>query len=294
MQMTDELGLMYIAEQTSPDENTVKNLKCTDKANSFFVEFDTILQSFSKLNRNKRMYLANNIGENLKTPRIQSMLRTNGWYGEQDHPLQITEDGKLTPERVKTIYMPNRSHKIINPTVDGNLLRAKIETASGTEAGRGMAMEIIQGLIPCFSCRAIASLTNTNGMPTVWVRMLVTYDWVLFPSHEEAEMQGAPVAKSRSLGTITEKAQDTIGSALKRFKKFSETVTVPLHEIIEYTGKHDTNTQIILESFGLDESNMVGFDKEFNHAVIKNDDNYIYANISPRTKSEVMDFLSSF
>ena len=48
-------------------------------------------------------------------------------------------------------------------------------------------------------------------------------------------MQGAPVAKSRSLGTITEKAQDTIGSALKRFKKFSETVTVPLHEIIEYT-----------------------------------------------------------
>ena len=293
----DDLGLVYIAEQVSPDDNTVLNLTYNDKPHAFYAEFDTILQSFRRLNRNKRMYLGPNIAENLKTERIRHLLATNGWYGEQDHPTQETENGKLTPERIKAIWMPNRSHKIMQPVVDGDLMRAKIQTASGTEVGRGMAMEIIQGLIPCFSCRALATLQMIDGKPTVIVRFIVTYDWVLFPSHPEAMVQGEAkfVDKvAQAVKESTDAAYTAAAEAVGKFKKFSESVCLPLKDVFSYIGEHDVNAQLIMESFDLDENAIVGISPDLNHVILRDESNQIYAKISPRTKKEVRDFLTSF
>lgn len=293
----DNLGFVYIAEQVSPDENTVTNLQYTDKAHTLYAEFDSILQSFDVINRNKRRYLAKNISDCLNTERILSMLRTNAWYGEQDHPTQETEAGKLTPERIKAIWMPNRSHKIMQPRVNGNLLHAKIQTASGTEAGRGMAMEIIQGLIPTFSCRAIATLQMIDGKPTVIVRLIITYDWVLFPSHKEAEMQGASTFVDKTAKMIQESTQtayNNMQSALKKFKRFSESVYLPLEQVFENIGRSDVNTQVVLEAFDLGLDAIQGISPDLNHVIIRDDNNQLYTKISPQAKKEMRDFLSSF
>lgn len=293
----DNIGYMYIAEQVSPEENTVSDLSYNDKAHALYAEFNTILQSFNVINRNKRRYLAKNLAECLTTERIRSMLRTNAWYGEQDHPTQETENGKLTPERIKAIWMPNRSHKIMVPEVKGDMLYAKIQTASGTDVGRGMAMEIIQGLIPTFSCRAIATLEMIDGKPTVIVRLVITYDWVLYPSHPEAEMQGASSFVDKTAKMIkesTDQAYAVANTALKKFKRFSESVYLPLQELFSSIGVKDYNTQLVMEAFDLDIGSIQGISPDMDHLILRDGNNQMYTKISPQTKREVKDFLTSF
>lgn len=283
----DIQGFMYIAEQTTPEDYPIKNLEIVDKHGVFFVSFDSCLHSFSVINRNNRQYLKENIKENLQTERIQSLLADRAWYGEMDHPLQKYQNQPLTPERVNTIFMKNRSHKILNPTFEGNLLCAHIETASGTEAGEGFAKEIIQGLIPAFSCRAIAGLQLIDGKPTVIVRKIITYDWVIYPSHKEAHATSKPNGVFKSISTVTESAVDKI-------KTYSKDILVPLKEILENVGHRDPNTQLIMESFELDMNDLVGFTPDRSHMIIKDNNNVIYSKISQESVKEVNDFFSSF
>lgn len=301
MPLTDSanspIGWVYIAEETSPIENTVTNLQTTNQDGILFAEFDTCLQTFEEMNRNKRQYLASNLENAMRSERITTLLRDNAWYGEMDHPTQQFQNNPLTPERIAAIWMPNRSHKILNPTFRGNELVARIQTASGTEAGRGMAAEIIQGLRPSFSCRAMASLENVGGKPTVMVKNLITYDWVLFPSHKTAHMTSPATIISKAANAVSEASHDIVNyteNALKRFKKYSESVEIPLGEILERVGIMDPTVSMVMESFELDQSLLQGFTEDNSQAIIRDDDNLLFVNMSPKTKREVRDFLSSF
>ena len=232
----------------------------------------------------------------LQAERIRTLLSTNAWYGEMDHPYCKYQDKQLSSERIQIIEMARRSHKILRPSVNGDILNATIQTASGTEYGRGFCDEIIQGLIPSFSCRAIAGIQQLNGEPYVIVRKLITYDWVLYPSHHDANMTGKPkfMMKSEAL-TAMESAGLSIDSReLDDIRHaYTEDVLIPLKEILESVGK-DHNVETIMESFDLSMEDLMGFDNSLNHVIIKDRDNTIYAKMSPETKHKVNDFLSSF
>ena len=296
--LQDPIGWVYIAEETSPIENTVGDLQYTERNGVSYAEFDTCLQTFEEINRNRRQYLSDNISNMIfKSDRIQTYLRDNAWFGEMDHPTQQFQNSPLTPERISAIWMPNRSHKILKPEFRGNELVARIQTSSGTEAGRGMACEIIQGLIPSFSCRAMASLENVNSKPTVIVKNLITYDWVLYPSHATAHMKGSATIVDKAVRAVGESAESIVDytkNALKRFKKYSENVEIPLGEILERVGVVDPTVSMVLESFELDASLITGFTEDTNQAIIRDGDNMLYVNMNPSTKKEIHDFLSSY
>lgn len=274
---------MYVAEQTCDDVCKVGDIRIYDKGHVFFVDFDTVLQSFGVENRNHRYYLADNVWKAIQTPKIQSLLRGGEWFGEMNHPTPENKNAPLSPERIQQVWMPNRSHKIMRPEIKGNLLYAHIQTSSGTEAGRGFAQDIIQGMVPRFSCRSIASMKNIGGRPTVLIKFLVTYDWVLFPSHQEAEIVGhiKPVLESGAV-SVTEESTSP------------EDCIIPLKEILNLVGTKDVNVQVLMESFNLGMEDLVGIDKTHTHAIICDKDNTIYANISPETKKRVDDFFLSF
>lgn len=277
------LGLVYIAEQTSPSDNVVKNLEEHKNGSVFFVSFDTNLQSFDVMNRNKRQYKGKNIWECIMQEKIQSLLKDNAWYGEQDHPAPMYKGQELTPQRIQNVYLPNRSHKIKEPKIAGNLLTARIETASGTEAGRGFASEIIQGLVPAFSARAIANLQYIDNRPTVVVRRLITYDWVLFPSHKEAHAISSPVGNVASV-PVNESADMPL----------TEDTMLPLGEILEMIGRKDYNTQAVMESFDLSMDDLQGFDNKHNRVIIKDGMSKMYVNLDKESKAMVDDFFASF
>ena len=280
-----ELGFMYLAEQTTPDDNVVKNLEVHNKDGIFYVDFESAIHSFDVINRNSRMYRAKNVMDNLQTERIQHYLSHGGWYGEQNHPISKYKDKPLSPDRIQDIDMDNTSHRMLNPHLEGNLLVSRIQSDAGTKAGMNLAKKMVQGFIPGFSCRAIAMMGLENGKPVVNVRKIITYDWVLYQSHREAE-------QLRNVDTkFVHKSAPTMSIVNECT---GEDVMIPLTEIFESIGQTDANAQMIMESFDLNISDMVGFSKNQKHVIIKDNDNMIYCDIDPTTRKRVHDFLRSF
>lgn len=283
--LEQDIGFSYIAEQTSPDTSdiVVNSMNTYNSNGVFYIEFDTILHSFDVQNRNTRYYDGNNVMAMINgSERIQSYLSDNAWFGEQDHPEQLIESQKLTPLRLKTIFPPNRSHKIMRPELRGSMLHAHIQTSSGTDAGVGMAKEIIQGLIPAFSCRAIARIVMKNGKPYVLISLLITYDWVFYPSHKEAhQTTKATLGKPNQI--FTESAP---------FE--SKDVMIPLQDIMQSVSNNDPNVYAIMEAFDLNLSDCLGFDTGNNHAIIRDkNNNKLYVNINPTTANKVDQFFKS-
>ena len=284
----DIMGMVFIEEVTTPEQNMLKHFDVVDKNGILYVDFESCLHSFDVLNRNSRMYEASNIEECLKTERIQSYLAHGGWFGEMNHPLPKYKDKPLSPERIQDIDMDNTSHKMLNPHVEGNLLISRIQTDAGTDAGMNLARKMIQGFIPAFSCRAIATLVMKGGKPVVVVRKIITYDWVLFQSHREAEQTSKPakfVSKvANTVNEVTEKVTDAVNN----------NIVIPLKEILENVGRADVNAQIIMESFELDTNDLVGFTKDNKHMIMRDNNNMIYCDIDAKSRSKVNDFFRSF
>lgn len=272
----ENADFFYFAEQTSPDAKDVKSFDFSTKkeGSTFWLEFNACVHLFEIMNRNTRQYLGDNIMEMIFSDKNKSLMAHNGWYGEMDHPSPLKEGEKLTRKRLRSIYMPNRSHKLSNPVKKNNACYMDIQTCSGTEAGRGFANEIIQGLIPCFSCRSTGDLKLVNNKPTVIANNVVTYDWVLYPGFDGAEMIGS--AKGKQNSVIVESAGD---------------IAIPFSELADELVEGDGKINTYMEAFGNDAKLI---DISGNDAIIKSDDLYIYAGLNKDSVNKVRDFYNSF
>lgn len=279
------IGYMYINESYSSD-NSVKNVDTSKKADLFYVTFDTYLQDFDVENRNHRYYDGKNIWECIQSDKIQSLLRTGGWFGEFDHPAPEVAGEKLSPERIQNVPPEKRAFKIMSPAINGNILSAKIQSAQGA-VGEGFGKEVLAGWQPQFSCRAIATMTMRNGKPYVMVRRLITYDAPWYPSHAIAHGTSTPKVTTKS---FTESVHDTIETAKEKIND----IMIPLKEILEDVGRKDVNANLIMEAFDLGPDSLCGFDETKEHVIMRDDDNYIYTNINPNTAKMVRDFYTSF
>lgn len=278
------MGYVYISE--SFGNSDIRNVDRVKTPDLWYVTFDTNLQDFDVENRNKRYYDASNIMECIKSEKIQSLLRTNGWFGEFDHPQNEIAGEKLSPERIQNVPPEKRAFKIMNPRLVGNVLQAKIQSAQGT-VGEGFGKEILAGWQAQFSARAIANMVSKNGKPYVMVKRLITYDAPWFPSHA--------VAHQTSAATITTKSfTESVSTAIESAKDKINDVMIPLKEILMEVGNRDVNTGLILEAFDLPMDNLCGFDRDKKHVIIRDENNYIYSNINPDTVKKVNEFYNSF
>ena len=251
----------YIREQTSFVEDYADNFgyQVHDKGNRFYVIFDAVLQSFDVMNRNRRMYEAANIMDKINNDDyIQDMLRKNSWMGEIDHPAAMKEGESLTINRISNPDMKLTSHYIRRPRLNGNLLEATIQTDSSNENGMNMAIKIVDGkIIPCFSARVLGALQNKNGKPVVNVRKLVTYDWVLYPSHKEAEAK------------FSQPIQESVEYAANA----ANTVVIFLPELARMAAANSKEANWLCESFGLSMNDIVGVTATGNSVVIAENEN---------------------
>ena len=279
------MGYMYISESLSSD-NVIKNIDSKHNADLFYVTFDTNLQDFDVENRNKRYYDGSNIMECIRSEKIQSLLKSGGWFGEFDHPAAEIAGEKLAPERIQNVPPEKRAFKIMNPRLVGNVLQARIQSAQGA-VGESFGKEVLAGWTPQFSVRAIAHMVSRLGKPYVMVKRLITYDAPWYPSHAIAHATSSPVVTTKSFTeSVHEKIEDV--------KDYINGVMIPLKEILEEVGRIDVNAGMIMEAFDLDFTSLAGFDTTREHVIIRDDNNVIYANINPNTVKKVNEFYNSF
>lgn len=285
----DELEtLCYIQEQTSFPEDYQGKFGYepheSSRAGRFYLTFDAILQSFGVMNRNGRMYEANNIWDCIQTDEtIRSYLSGNCWIGEIDHPASVLNGQSLTMNRIANIDKALSSHYIRRPRLNGNFLEATIQTDSSTEAGMNMAVKIVDGkIVPCFSARVLGALEQKNGKPTVHVRKLVTYDWVLYPSHREAQA----------------KINQPVMESAKEMADAVNTTIIFLPQLAQMAMESDASKDWLCESFGITKENLIGVTETGNSVVASTPKATIITpitdrDIRKRTRSMVSDWLYS-
>lgn len=170
----------YLITESITEPARVSNLEVFDKNSLFYVRFETTLQDFNVLNRNKRIYKGSAMMPSLNAEHIMELQRNKSWFGEAGHPM--TDDIK----RVLTIDPKMISHKILSHTVTNEFCKGVIETLDdGDGYGKKMTKHILQGMEPAFSLRALAPLVKKpDGSSVVETKAhVVTYDWVILPSH---------------------------------------------------------------------------------------------------------------
>lgn len=257
--------LCFIREQTSFPEDYVTDFGYTvhpSPTGRFFLTFDAILHSFGVKNRNQREYDAQNIWEKIQTDDyIQSMLRQNSWMGEIDHPAAETQGEELTMQRIANPNLEKTSHFIRSPKLSGNLLEAHIQTDTGTDAGMNMARKMVDGhIIPCFSARVLGALQNRGGRPVVYVRKLITYDWVLYPSHREA------------LGKINQPMMESTDI----LQKYAGATVIFFADLAKMAAASSKETEWLCESFGLTIDDVIGVTDSGNSVVIQENGTNLY------------------
>ena len=284
----DELGYVYISENTNTGFNDLKDINVNDKNGILVVEYDQCLQSFDVLNRNQRYYDKDNIWDCIvHSEKIQSQLAHNGWFSELDHPMAKYAGQKLSPERIQNPEYRESCCVITNPRLSGNLLIARMKTLPNN-LGTDLAKMIIGvNYKPMASCRAIANMITKNGKPYVFCKKLITYDTVNYASHREADMLSPAKAIVKKVQAVTESAKDAVNDAV-------ESYVIPLKEILQNVINKDVTTQMVMESFDLDTDCLIGFSDNNTHAVIKERDNRLYVKMSPDTVKDVNDYFASF
>ena len=279
--------LCYIREQTSFTDDYKDNFgyEMHDLGNRFYLIFDAVLHSFGVMNRNHRSYDQANIWDCIQhDDYIQSMLRQNSWIGEIDHPSAKVKGEELTISRISNPDMERSSHYIRKPRMEGNLLLGTIQTDSSTDAGMNMAIKIVDGkIIPCFSARVLGALQNVNGKPVVNVRKLVTYDWVLYPSHAEAQAR----IKQPILESVNNDVEEMTGSTV-----------IFLPQLAKMAAASSKETNWLCESFGLTEDDILGATATGNSVVLTEGANTIVQPLTDqtlrnKTKRMLHDWLNS-
>lgn len=276
-----DVGLIFISESCEHcNSKGTENLRKSKDHDLFYVEFESNLQDFDVLNRNNRNYDRDNIWERMHSERITSMINAGCFAGELGHPIAEHAGDKLSQERLAEALYSKRAFFISKPELNGNVMKATIRTSCNSE-GIGYAKDIIAGLIPQFSLRAFAVMTDRNGKPYVNVKHICTYDSVLFPSHAIAHMTSKPDIHTISISESTS-YENTIDNS----------TIIPIDELKKDI--KDSNIDYIMEAYDLTNDNIIGFDKSKEHAIIRDDNNIIYGNLNRNTIRKIKDFYSSF
>lgn len=139
------------------------------------------IQDVNNINRNGRIYADNELVPKLKDDRMVELLESRNLFGEAGHPMS------KELSRQQTIDPNNLSHLFEKIWVDGDKIMAHI-SAADTNVGDNFNRLIKSGTKVAFSLRALGNLVKTSKGSEVKDIRIITWDWVIYPSHKVAYM----------------------------------------------------------------------------------------------------------
>lgn len=160
---------------------SVSEVEILEKGNR--VTAQGVLQTGNQTNRNGRIYRTPDLDAQIHAPRQRELLKTGNMLGEAGHPMttdlmrQQTIDPKCTCVRYLDFWM------------DGDNVMGKFK-GTNNELGNAFDMDLREGILPAFSYRALGTVEETAEGSVVANLKMITYDYVIYPSHPTAYTQG--------------------------------------------------------------------------------------------------------
>ena len=276
------IGQYIINEEfEQPENKAVQIMK--DKLNGKPVA-KAIFQSGGVRNRNGRIYLTEDLDREVHSPRIQELLRTKNLFCEAGHPI----DTSL--QRQSTIDWRNSNCKILTLEVNGNNVEG-LFTPSNTELGKAFALDLLEGVIPAFSLRALGSIRQTRLGAQVTDLRMITYDQVIYPSHSNAYMtelikESNDIPRTNEV-PIIESTILVTGNRIIPIKEMTEEA-----EVKSFIENNSNNLRYINDYFGTHFEN-VTISPQGSKILLKEDgtDNKILVNLEYYIHNEIMNYV---
>ena len=222
--------------------NTSKEAVVLDNRNGRVV-IETVLQDADNLNRNRRYYAKEELFPALESSRIKELIKNRSFFGEASHPM--SQD----LSRQQTIDLGRVSHEILELKTEGNLVKGIVK-ATPTKFGKEFNDFVLDGTKPAFSLRALGSIANTKRGAEVKNINIITWDWVIFPSHQVAYMQQIrSLEEGTNLISHDEKSRSLEGCGAFTQNESGLLVPITNESVMKYIKNESANINTILKSF---------------------------------------------
>lgn len=206
-----------------------------------YITFDAVLQWLGRINRNNRLY-DGQYREALNDPKLRELMDSDNLIGEAGHPIGFQQ---APLARIATIDPKMASHKIKSLQLIGDSIQGHIHTLDNGLHGTSMTRQMLQGMKPSFSVRALTNIgKHPNGHELVTgPSRIVTFDWVYLPSHPEAYIKDdKPVLLRTQNGNQGSYVQESAIIPMSQ-ASFSEIVAMESSSFREFTHMADANLE---------------------------------------------------
>lgn len=243
-----------------------------DKENHNKVTGFATFQEAEKENRNGRSYMASDLLREIQCPRTKELLRTNTFYSEWCHPI-----GDMV--RQQTIDPKCAVARILSFEMNGNLVQGTF-TPINTPLGLGFNAELLEGVLPAWSLRALGSLECIKGRNVVTNLKMVTYDCVVYPSHDVAYTQKI----------VSESAGFEKGT--RSLKEGGEITPIMDHDVVNFIKTESSNLRRVFEQIDVfyESVGLINNNRDV-RLVGKNGDVFII-HLENYIQNEIMDYYS--
>ncbi len=223
----DTIG--YVIIETATTSEDIMPAKIIEKRGDGRVLAEGCLQEANMKNRNGRFYDSRDLFPELVAPRQLELLRTGNMRGENGHPLSkdLVRQQTIDPNNCSVIFTKFWT--------DGDLVMGNF-FGTYNALGEEFNKELVYGLSPSFSMRALGTIKNTNRGAEVKGVKLITYDRVIYPSHNKAYTHGVVSEGSNLL--LEENDRGTL-------------IPITNQSVIDYIKEESCNIKQIIESFDL-------------------------------------------
>lgn len=245
--MSNTIGYILTESSCESESNIIG-----DRGDRIYAE--GILQDLGTVNRNHRIYLREDIEPDLMGERIQKeLIPTGNFVGEVGHPL----DKSLA--RQQTVLIDRAGVLFTKVWIDGNIVKGHF-CGEYNNYGDYFNRKLAAGYKPSFSLRALGSIEQKDGKSYVKNIRVISYDWVILPSHRKAYCQklidpstAAEEAKNEALAPegfyddITVCTEQTIPILSSQKLDFIKTESANIHSLLENFDLSYNTAQLINE-----------------------------------------------
>lgn len=286
--MNNKIG--YIINESAP---IVTEFTITEDARSGLhrVTGTGVLQTGNERNRNGRFYKTEDLAREINAPRQKELISTGNLLSEASHPLST----ELI--RQQTIDPRNSCARFLKLWMEGDNVMGTFQ-GTNNDLGETFDKDLRMGVKPAFSLRALGTITATPQGALVENLKMITYDYVIYPSHPGAYTKGilnesANIAPAVSGFKLTN-ANDATKSFIKEFtnKDVVDAIqTAKLDEsAIEYIKDKSYNFHLLKEAFDMTHFDTIDFINNKQVALTEAGNATIVMNIEDYIAKEIQNY----
>lgn len=252
------------------------------------------LQTGNEKNRNGRIYRTEDLVREINAPRQKELLAAKQLCGEAGHPIGADASSLV---RQQTIDPTKICVRYLKLWMEGDNVMA---TFQGTNNALGEAFDkdLRQGVLPAFSLRALGTISSTPHGAVVENLKMITYDYVIYPSHPHAYTRGVLNESASSIAIpksnfAMSNAMDGSKSFIKEFSNQDvvNAISTMRESAISYVKDKSSNFKMLQECYDMTKYDTVDIINPHKLALTEAGKNTIVMSIEDYIANEIQNYI---